>query len=374
MKGTNPALDSNNLKAEWPKRRRCSENSRAPARATSSAPLRGQRAQGLRRAGARGWGQMRTPKAGPRRRGGTRGGGKGRVYPRRARGSAARPAVVRARGPRRRQEDEAHPAHLPPPPAGQRAPGKRCRPRLRASRAARRRLPRGHLRAPEAPPALPRCGPGARRGHGAQSGTGPHRLPTLRAPRGQAPPPKGALFARLARGCRGGGSGAFAAVRAGARAEPPRTRAGRPSRPHPALPFLLPRPAAALTCSPRPARRSSWSPGSWRGRRARPGGSGRRARAERGPAHPEAADAAGGGKRASASQRGRGLGGRGRRARLCSGGGRGSREGNARSPSAPRVHTAVHTRTRARTCGAVAACRRPPLRGLDLLTLPARIL
>nr|XP_023478992.1 uncharacterized protein LOC111769002 isoform X2 [Equus caballus] len=225
MKGTNPALDSNNLKAEWPKRRRCSENSRAPARATSSAPLRGQRAQGLRRAGARGWGQMRTPKAGPRRRGGTRGGGKGRVYPRRARGSAARPAVVRARGPRRRQEDEAHPAHLPPPPAGQRAPGKRCRPRLRASRAARRRLPRGHLRAPEAPPALPRCGPGARRGHGAQSGTGPHRLPTLRAPRGQAPPPKGALFARLARGCRGGGSGAFAAVRAGARAEPPRTRA-----------------------------------------------------------------------------------------------------------------------------------------------------
>lgn len=126
-----------------------------------------------------------------------------------------------------------------------------------------------------------------------------------------------------------------------------------------------PSPAAALTCSPRPPRLRSSSLCGWEAApcapgdllSARAGAPAVEVRVLSCPTHPEAADAAGGGKRASESHQGRGLGGRGRRAPCRSRSRRqsGLLNGNARSPAPPRVHAGVHTRTRAHTGRSVAA-------------------
>lgn len=136
----------------------------------------------------------------------------------------------------------------------------------------------------------------------------------------------------------------------------------RPPPPPCTLPPPPPRqPRAALTCSPRPPRRGSWSlggrvgaPRTPRGRRsarsaAAAGGARVRSAALRTRRRPTL-PAEGGGR---ARARRRGLGGRGRRARICSRarGGPGSPNGNASSPAALcwRAHQRTHQRARLHT-------------------------
>lgn len=90
-------------------------------------------------------------------------------------------------------------------------------PGARGLQAARRRLPRQHLRATPVPPTKPKCsrlGPVPAPGRGSESGMAGASPPRLRARAGQAPPRKGALFVRPERGCQGG-SGALAPPKKG---------------------------------------------------------------------------------------------------------------------------------------------------------------
>lgn len=283
-------------------------------------------------------------------------------------GAAAPPAFLRtphASRSRLHQED----VNKSGPPANAAAPGSRSRGRRGsrepprrleapppglergASGAARRRLARGHLRAIPAPPALRRCAaprppPGI---EGRGRAWGAHWLRML-CPR-EAGGANEMRFVCVARagGGQGGGrcldaSGTLASARARARAEP-REGVGVLERAKPLLQRVVVGPSrppsrSALSPSESPEPRrcahllsttstprlivalqlgggATRAPGS--ALSASRGGCRRGSRAEGCPARSEAADAAGGGKRASESRRGRGLTGRGWRARIRSG-------------------------------------------------------
>lgn len=193
----------------------------------------------------------------------------------------------RAREAPWRDQPSSVPASLPPPPPGYKQIALTCRrgaagerawgkPRLqgapappvgrpRASGPARRRLPRGHLHAPPAPPALPRCDrPAPHRGSGSWSRVGGASPPQVRHPTRDRCRRRRALC--LCGRSEGYGSSrgalappaAGAEPRSGAKAESLRYAAILgPAVLHSALRFLPPTASPTLHPSPTPARPAS---------------------------------------------------------------------------------------------------------------------